>query len=321
MNEDVIYMDGDKRRILFLWLNEYEFHAINARERGVCVKQVYKNVPKFFKAIRRLQIELKLPFISLWISDWKNQLHKYETVIIHASKLTPPVVRFIRKKEPNIRIIVWYWNPVDKCVDINKFKKYDCELWTFDEMDHEKYALNYNTQYYFNDVSLPKAGPSVDVFFVGGDKGRIVDLISLKSNLDEQGISNYFHITPTGKENAAYREYYSKRISYDDVLRHIASSKVIADYVSDKQSGLTLRPLEALFFKRKLITNDKSIEKRDFYCKDNIFIIGKDDINDLAEFINRPYKEVDSEIVDQYDFSSWLNRFFNNEEKKEKSWR
>jgi glycosyltransferase involved in cell wall biosynthesis len=38
-------------------------------------------------------------------------------------------------------------------------------------MDHEKYALNYNTQYYFNDVSLPKAGPSVDVFFVGGDKG------------------------------------------------------------------------------------------------------------------------------------------------------
>ena len=61
--------------------------------------------------------------------------------------------------------------------------------------------------------------------------------------------------------------------------------------------------------------------RRDFYCKDNIFIIGKDDINDLAEFINRPYKEVDSEIVDQYDFSSWLNRFFNNEEKKEKSWR
>lgn len=314
-------MTKNKEKILFLWLNDKEFHAVKAKKRGVAVFQTHKKLNVLNKILRRIQISVGLNKIEFLLNNWKNQLHKYETVIIHASKLTPPVVRFIRKKEPNIRIIVWYWNPVDKCVDINKFKKYDCELWTFDEMDHEKYALNYNTQYYFNDVSLPKAGPSVDVFFVGGDKGRIVDLISLKSNLDEQGISNHFHITPTGKENAAYREYYSKRISYDDVLRHIASSKVIVDYVSDKQSGLTLRPLEALFFKRKLITNDKSIEKRDFYCKDNIFIIGKDDINDLAELINRPYKEVDSEIVDQYDFSSWLNRFFNSEEKKEKSWR
>lgn len=314
-------MFANKEKVLFLWLNDKEFHAVKAKKRDVAVFQTYKKINDLNKILRRIQISVGLNKIEMWLSNWKNELYKYETVIIHASILTPPVVQYIRKKEPNIRIIVWYWNPVDKCVDINKFKKYDCELWTFDEMDHEKYALNYNTQYYFNDVSLPKAGPSVDVFFVGGDKGRIVDLISLKSNLDEQGISNYFHITPTGKENAAYREYYSKRISYDDVLRHIASSKVIVDYVSDKQSGLTLRPLEALFFKRKLITNDKSIEKRDFYCKDNIFIIGKDDINDLAEFINRPYKEVDSEIVDQYDFSSWLNRFFNNEEKKEKSWR
>lgn len=314
-------MFANKEKVLFLWLNDKEFHAVKAKKRDVAVFQTYKKINVLNKILRRIQISVGLNKIEMWLSNWKNELYKYETVIIHASILTPPVVQYIRKKEPNIRIIVWYWNPVDKCVDINKFKKYDCELWTFDEMDHEKYALNYNTQYYFNDVSLPKAGPSVDVFFVGGDKGRIVDLISLKSNLDEQGISNYFHITPTGKENAAYREYYSKRISYDDVLRHIVSSKVIVDYVSDKQSGLTLRPLEALFFKRKLITNDKSIEKRDFYCKDNIFIIGKDDINDLAEFINRPYKEVDSEIVDQYDFSSWLNRFFNSEEKKEKSWR
>ena len=56
-----------------------------------------------------------------------------------------------------------------------------------------------------------------------------------------KGYQLFSHYT-NGKKNAAYREYYSKRISYDDVLRHIASSKVIVDYVSDKQSGLTLRP-------------------------------------------------------------------------------
>jgi hypothetical protein len=295
--------------ILFLWLNDKEFHAVNAKKRNVSVSRTYKNLNSIEKIIRRLQIAFNLPSVAIWINNWKNKINQYECIIIHASILTPSIVQYIRKRNKNIRIIVWYWNPVDKCVDIEKFKPFDCEIWSFDETDCEKYNLKYNTQYYFNDVSLPKAGPSVDVFFVGGDKGRIVDLISLKSNLDEQGISNYFHITPTGKENAAYREYYSKRISYDDVLRHIASSKVIVDYVSDKQSGLTLRPLEALFFKRKLITNDKSIEKRDFYCKDNIFIIGKDEFKDLKTFIEGPYREIREDVVSRYDFSEWINRF------------
>ena len=309
MNEDVIYMDGDKRRILFLWLNEYEFHAINARERGVCVKQVYKNVPKFFKAIRRVPIELKLPFISLWISDWKNHINDFDTVIIHASKITPPVVKFIRRKSKEIRIIVWYWNPVDKSVRLEEFRDDSIEIWSFDEYDCEKYKLKSNTQYYFKDVVLPKTNDHKDVFFVGGDKGRIGELISLKKQLDAQGISNYFHITQTGKENPNYKEFYSNRISYDEVLKHIASCKVIVDYVSDNQSGLTLRPLEALFYKKKLITNDKSIENRDFYCKDNIFIIGKDEFKDLKPFIEAPYREIRENVVSRYDFSEWINRF------------
>lgn len=303
------YEISDGPNILFLWLNTKEFHAMKAQERGINVEQVFRNVPKILKAIRRVHIELDLPFISFWISEWKEKILDYDVVIIHASKLTPPVVRFIRKKEPNIRIIIWYWNPVDKCVDINKFKKYDCELWTFDEMDHEKYALNYNTQYYFNDVILPNTDDNIDVFFVGGDKGRIANLVSLKEKLDNQNISNYFHITSTGKENINYKNYYSSRISYDEILKYIASCKVIVDYVAEKQTGLTLRPLEAMFFKKKLITNDKSIENKDFYRKDNIFIIGKDEFKDLKAFIEAPYREIPEDVVSRYDFSEWINRF------------
>lgn len=299
-------------KTLFLWLNDQEFHALKARERGVCVKQVYKNTPKLFKALRRLQIELKLPFTSLWISDWKKNIKDFDTVIIHASKITPPVVKYIRHENPEIRIIVWYWNPVEKSVGLEEFKYSGIEIWSFDEHDCEKYKLKYNTQYYFNDVSLPKIDCSLEVFFVGGDKGRVGELISLKKLLDDQGISNYFHITSTGKENSDYKGFYSNIISYDEVLKHIASCKVIVDYLSDNQSGLTLRPLEALFFKKKLITNDNSIEKRDFYCRENIFIIGKDDFKDLKKFVEAPYREICEDVVSRYDFSEWFNRILLN---------
>lgn len=298
-----------KQNCLFLWLNDKEFHAIEAAKRGIKVAQVYKQMPTIMRVIRRIQIELGLPGISFWLSSWKKGLLDYDTVIIHASKITPPVVKFIRKKHHGIRIIVWYWNPVDKCVSLNKFLGTNCEIWSFDEEDCNKYKLKYNTQYYFNNITLKPTKNKFDVFFVGSDKGRIADLMKLKDKFNILGISHYFHITPTGKADMTYKNIYKERIPYVKTLEYISGCKAILDYVSEKQSGLTLRPLEALFFEKKLITNDATITKRDFYKKDNIFVLGKDDIEKLPQFLNMPYKFVEKEIINKYDFDSWLNRF------------
>lgn len=301
----------NKNKCLFLWLNDKEFHAVEAAKRGIEVAQVYKQLPTLIRAIRRIQIELNIPGIYSWIESWKKKIKHYETVIIHASKITPPVVKFIRRKNPDVRIIVWYWNPVDKCVSLDQFSDVDCEIWSFDEEDCARYGLKYNTQYYFNNVPLKTTQDKFDVFFVGGDKGRIKDLMDIKQKFDNLGISSYFHITPTGRKHEVYKAIYKERISYTKVLDYISESKAILDYVSEKQSGLTLRPLEALFFRKKLITNDKTIVNRDFYRRENIFVIGKDDIENLPQFLNTPYQVVEEEIVNKYDFDSWLDRFFN----------
>lgn len=304
-----IKMGNFNGKILFLWLSDKEFHAVNARKRGVSVEQVYKQHPLFLRAIRRVHIELKLPYIKSWIGPWKNNLTKYDLIIIHASTITPPVVKYIRKKEPNIRIIVWYWNPVDKSVRLDEFKGLGVEIWSFDEEDCNKYSLLHNNQYYFNNVELPVSEESIDVFFVGGDKGRIEDLVQLQNYLNKKKINNYFHITKTGKGNPKYKNDYKERISYNEVLKYISSSKAIVDYVSEKQSGLTLRPLEALFFDKKLITNDKTIINRDFYSKNNIFILGIDDMDSINKFLEEPYEIIDKAIVEKYDFNNWLCNF------------
>ena len=89
----------------------------------------------------------------------------------------------------------------------------------------------------------------------------------------------------------------------------IAESKCILDYNQEGQVGLSLRPMEALFLERKLITNNTDIKNYDFYNHDNIFILGEDNINEIKEFINKPYKKIDQDIIDYYDFDQWLNRF------------
>ncbi|MBE0349641.1 hypothetical protein [Pseudoalteromonas lipolytica] len=302
----------EKSKILFLWLNDREFHAQNAEKRGVDVSQVYKNHSKILKAFRRLIIKFPVITIRPWLnSKWVKKLKKYNTIIIHASKLTPPVVAFINKEHPDARVIVWYWNPIIKTIALDAFSHLNCEVWTFDEKDSEEYNIPHNTQYYFSNCHFAALNKRLDndIFFVGGDKGRLDYLIKAKESFISAGARVFFNITNTAKVKVK-NDIYQDRMSYDDVVHKILQSRAILDVVSQNQSGLTLRPLESIFYERKLITNDKSIIERDFYRKENIFILEHDEVSNINEFINSPYKPLPKELVNKYDFDAWLARFF-----------
>lgn len=308
----------DQKKILFLWLDDRLFQALNARRRGMRTGRLYKNVSLAMKLFRKLHIIFGLPGFSMWFDNWKFSINSYDTIIIQDSTLIEPVVRYIRKKNKNIRIIVWYWNPVAKSINPGRFVDCNVEIWSFDEDDCKKHNLMYNTQYYFNDVEINTSEIKQDVFFVGGDKGRIEDLIKFQKIISQIHISSYFHITSGAgsfhgalfSKNKKFSDYYKQKISYDEVLEYIGKSKAILDYVSEGQTGLTIRPLEALFFRKKLITNDVSIIDRDFYERKNIFVIGKDDINELPLFLSEPFMDVEKNIRDKYDFKEWMERFF-----------
>lgn len=298
-----------KQKILFLWLDDTQFHAEKAKENGVHVTNVYRKLSTPLKILNRIQIKINMFSIHPWLESWANELERYDTVILHASRITPPVVRYIKNKRPEIRVIVWYWNPVIKNAKLNSFISQECEVWTFDEDDARIHNLYYNTQYYFRDSILEEKEKNNDVLFVGTDKGRLSSLLKIKSELDVLNIKSNFHIVSTSKKIES--DYaYNKKISYASILNKISESKALLDIVSEKQTGLTLRPLEALYFKRKLITSDKSIIKRDFYSPQNVFVIGHDDMSSLSDFINSPLVEVGEEILKKYDFESWLSRFF-----------
>ena len=68
--------------------------------------------------------------------------------------------------------------------------------------------------------------------------------------------------------------------------------------------------MESIFFRKKLVTNDRRIVDMDFYSSENIFVLGMDNIDMLYSFIKQPYVEIDKSIVEKYDFDNWVNRFF-----------
>lgn len=300
-----------KNKILFLWLDSSHFMAQEIQKYDVIVSSIYKKINSVSKVFRRSHQYLDLPRYDIWYESWFDQLDKFEIVIIPATIITIPVVKDIRKKNPNLRIIVWYWNPVEKSVNPNSFSSLDCELWSFDENDCKTYNLKHNTQYYcstFADTSF-SFEQRKDILFVGADKGRFESLLDYKLMFESMGLNTDFHITSNRKTPLSKRKYLDRQLPYYKVLEKINSSSSILDFVSEKQYGLTLRPMEAIFHKKKLITNNIEIDKYDFYDKENIFILGVDNIDNLSDFLNADYKSIDANIVMSYDFENWIERF------------
>ena len=89
----------------------------------------------------------------------------------------------------------------------------------------------------------------------------------------------------------------------------------LVNYMAE-ETGMTkadaTRALEAMLCHRKLITNNKSIVKEDFYNPQNIFIIGVDDNQNVKDFIDSDFVVGDESILKKYDFNNWLNSFIEN---------
>jgi len=147
-----------------------------------------------------------------------------------------------------------------------------------------------------------------DVIFLGANKGRKAALENLQNKMNDNNISTYFHIVDKSILDNNNNVIYPP-LDYSDYLELISKSRAILDYVQEGQNGLTLRPMESIFFRKKLITNDRSIRTNDFYHPNNIFIIGIDKFENLEEFIKTPYTSLSSNIVEKYDVMKWIERF------------
>lgn len=249
----------------------------------------------FFKALRKMNIST----MSIYYGDWKKELKNYTTVIAFDNGYNNLIGSYIKKKNSNCKLILWLWNPITEYSKNFLTSPYINEIWTYDKEDAKKYNIKYNTQFYNKKIVCPKVEIKQDITFLGMEKGRKNIINDLKNKFIKNDLTTKIHIIENEKDSISYEEY----------LAMVGESKAILDIIMGDVTGLTLRCMEALFFNKKLITNNKDIENYDFYNPNNIFIIGKDNLDNIKKFINKPYEPVDEKIIEYYEFEQWLKRF------------
>ena len=236
-----------------------------------------------------------------------------DKIIVFDSFSTPRYLNWLCKKHPEDRIILWFWNPAQKgffCGNVDP----RVEMWTYSQKDSKKYGIRLNTQFYFDclqpsgkDKTTYKPVKSPKILFVGREKKREQALRTIQQQLEDAGAMVEMYLTPSpGRKKNNW--LYETTMPYEEIVNMVRKTDIILDYSNDPNAGLSLRPLEALFFEKKLITNNVTIRNMDFYHPNDIYILNRDKRN-FEEFFASEFHPVEKTVKEKYLLSNWLRRF------------
>ena len=210
--------------------------------------------------------------------------------------LTPPHVRRFQYFNNCLRFVL---PPARVGKVVAQMQQMGYRLVTFDPQEAKEYGMTYAPQFYrFPDVKPVKI--RYDFFFCGEKKNRGDRLEELRKSLEDKGFRCLFIIVDGSSDT---------RISYEQYLEHVMESRCIVDFFQHGQVGLTRRPMESLFFNKKLLTENPHILEFDFYHPENIFVFGRDDFSQIRKFLESKPVLVPDDIKRQYDVSQWLRHF------------
>ena len=87
-----------------------------------------------------------------------------------------------------------------------------------------------------------------------------------------------------------------------------SKAKCVMDIESSTQTGLTMRTIEMIGLRKKLITTNKDIVNYDFYNENNIMIVDRENFKIDKVFFEKPYVNLDEKIYEKYALKNWILR-------------
>lgn len=266
-------------------------------------------------------------YYSNIISDTSNTAYDY-IFFLKAEVITPKMLSELKNKQKKAKCILYMWDSIKNCESvIQLFPLFD-KIFSFDPVDVEKNSFIYfRPLFYLDEYALignNKTNFLYDVSFVGTAHTDRYSLIKkIKFFCDSNNLKNFFFLYLQDVKiffirklfNGDFRKAKIKEFSFrplkkEELTKVIKESKCILDIERPIQSGLTMRTIEILGAKRKLITTNRSIKNYDFYNDSNICIIDRNNPVFAVDFINSDYTEVPPEVYLKYNLSNWLYDIF-----------
>jgi hypothetical protein len=204
--------------------------------------------------------------------------------------------------------MAYYWDPFDYFPRNQDISHYFDRILSFDPDDCKKFDFDFLPNFYCHEQGEAEMHYQVYNLSTYDDRRWIIEQIA--RTLQSSGISYLFK----GYSSKVFKNPYiihTPLIPYQQMISEIKHCKVILDVGKKGQSGLTLRPFEALGLNKKLVTTNTDIKNYSFYHPDNIFILEPGRMEIDPAFFKTPYKPIPAEIKEEYHIRNWLDKVLN----------
>jgi hypothetical protein len=280
------------------------------------------------KALVRINKNLVSSFIERHYSKIIKFVEgkKYDYFILIKGEATPAF--FLEKMRAVFEHTKFIYYTYDSILNnqnaLNNLAYFDT-CFTFDDNDAETIkSLQFRPLFYLDEYALIKnEDVKYDVSFIGtvhSDRYSLVKKVMkiiedrqkkpLKSFLFFYCQSPwYYHLMRLLDKN--FKEIKKADISFQPlhkskIFEIFSSSNCIIDIHHPLQNGLTMRTIEAIGAKKKIITTNNSIKRYDIYNEDNIMVIDRNDPVVDHAFLQKPYSVLKEDVYERYSMERFL---------------
>lgn len=226
-------------------------------------------------------------------------------LIIKAENFEKEQIGILKNRYPTSKIILYEWDSLFRLKNRDILLAEFDNIYTFDKRDAKEYGLKYRPLF-FREKEDSQCPILYDVSFVGlAHDNRYPIIRKIKQQLEEKGLSYKFVLTTSFLSkwiglyitNSFSKDdqdiLFTRKIPYEEYIGITKSSRVIIDICSPDQHGLTMRAIECIGLRKKIITTNAEITNSGL-SEQNFSLLSNNNLVDV-NFFNTEYN-YDDEI-------------------------
>ncbi len=310
----------------------YHRHIIAALEARGHAVDFYNDRPgenPLLKGAIRLKPSLVAGVVEKYLQNILSETRTktYDLIlVINGKALTPRFVSELKKQHPGAGTVLYLWDSIQLYPHVLDFAELFDRRYTFDSVDaggqpgFELLPLFYTHDYRTVGEDEPTSPmyDIVNVCSVHANRYQLMKHLVPDLRAADLRVYSYLYLNPVqfaynrvrseAFRGASAAEFKFRTLAAKDYVEVLAGSRAVLDANHVAQSGLTMRTIETLGARRKLVTTNRDVVSYDFYDPSRVLVIdpGDPDVRAIRRFIEEPQIELASSVYRKYDIDTWV---------------
>jgi len=286
-------------------------------------------------SVGKILLRLKINFlISIFVKFYYDKIVSFSAgknydylFLLIPETICAEHIHRIKALNPNVKVVIYMWDSIKNRPHARTLIDVADRFCTFDPKDcMESTKLSFLPLFYIDDYKFSSSiqERKFNSCFIGtihSDRFHLVNEIAAKIKIEGKPDFLFFYcpsyllfllkkMFTSELDGVPFKSISFKPLSQTEICSIVEQSNVIIDVEHPMQVGLTMRTIEMVGARRKLITTNADVLNYDFFCSSNICFVERLSPAIAKEFASSYYCELPEKVYNKYSLQHWVSMLF-----------